>query len=327
MYRENARFSFLLGCAYLYRGDTGGAYSCFRRAQSLDFRNADAAFALAAVLIRRGETDKAVQLYIDILERSPGHRRAARALEYLRKGADASGTDQPDARARRLLYPVPPVSAKPFALAVSAVSFMVFLYLAVPVASRVLSAAKRERPGVSDILLSEDERASPVGSAGEFEIVLTEKEALAAFEKAKSLFGEYRDEAALVEINRLLLSNATRQVKAKAEALALYVREPTFLSMPDAFSYEEVKANRRLFEGVAVLWKGMPANVVQGTSSASFDFLVGYHDMKKLEGIVPVRVAFPIKIDAERPLEVLGRIRSGDAASGGFYVECVAIHQ
>lgn len=323
VYRDAARFSVLLGNAYLHKEDTGGAYSCFRRAQSLDFRDIDAALGLAAVHIRRGDTDKAVQLYIEILERNPRDRTARRGLHYLRT---TTGGDAPiPVKKVRRLYPEPPFRrgvAVMATLAVAALSLGIWAY---PTLARNYREAMPRRDGVSDIVLSDDEAASPVGSAGGFDIVLTEKEALAAFDKAKRLFSDYRDEAALVELNRLALSNATRQVKAKAEALARYVREPSFLSMPDRFGYAEVVAAPRLYEGVGVIWKGLPANVVAAGTATTFDLLVGYHDKKRLEGIVQVRAAFEARLPPDRPVEVLARVRTTDGKN--FHLECLAIHE
>jgi len=192
------------------------------------------------------------------------------------------------------------------------------------------------RDGVSDIVLSADEQTAPVGSDGGFDIILTEKQALATFEKAKNLFSDYRDEAALVELNRLKLSNATRQVKAKATSLALYVREPSFLSMPDRYSLAEVTANPRLYEGVGIIWKGLVANVAvvdsvddqatdSTTSNTTFDLLVGYHDKKRLEGIVQVRAGFKASLTPDRPVEVLAQVRNIDG--NAFFLECLAIHE
>jgi hypothetical protein len=92
----------------------------------------------------------------------------------------------------------------------------------------LIQDAQPARPGIAEVVLTQSEQESPVGSEGGFEIILTEKDALSTFESAKKLFNAYRDEAALVEVNRLLLSNASRQVKTKAEALARYAREPSF---------------------------------------------------------------------------------------------------
>ncbi len=323
VYRESARFSVLLGCAYLHREDTGGAYSCFRRAQSLDYRDVDAALGLAAVHIRRGESDKAVQQYIDVIERHPRDRRAKRGLGLLRKTA-SGGDEAVPARRLRSLYPRPRRRWGVVAAVAAAAAAMTLAALAWPSIAGAIRDAKPQRDGVAAFSLSAEEAAAPVGSDGEFDIVMTEREALEAFEKAKRLFSDYRDEAALVELNRLLVSNATRQVKAKATALAQYVREPSFLSMPDRYSYAEVAAFPRLYDGVGVVWKGLPANIASSGSSTSFDLLVGYHDRKRLEGIVPVKMAFESRLLPDRPIEVLARVRTQGKA---FYLECLAIHE
>lgn len=329
MYKENPRFCYLLGCAYLQRSDTGGSYSYLRRAQSLDFRNPEAAMGLAAVHLKRGETDKAVQLYVDILERSPSYHKARTALDYLRRNGDSIERGLATRTGRRILYPGPHASWKPIFIGLGIVAALALAIVLGLMAIRSIQNSRPTRPGIAEIELSTDERHSPVNSSGEFELVLSESEAVAGFDRAKELFSQYRDEAALVEINRLLLSNASRQVKAKAEALALYVRPPSFLTMPDRFGWADVQPNPRLYEGVAVIWKGMPANVrvLSDESGYSFDLLVGYHDGRKLEGIVGVRVPFAVSIDPDKPIEILGRIRASQSSPVGFWLDCAAIHQ
>jgi hypothetical protein len=188
----------------------------------------------------------------------------------------------------------------------------------------MIDDTRPSRPGIAEIVLSQSEQESPVGSEGGFEIVLAEKDALSTFEAAKKLFNEYRDEAALVEVNRLLLSNASRQVKAKAEALSRYAREPSFISMPDRFAFTDVNAFPRLYDGVAVIWKGLPANIENLKAGTNFDLLVGYHDKRKLDGIVAVRAPFELRLPPDRPVEVLAKVR---ASTGGFILECVAVHE
>ncbi len=329
VYRDSARFSVLLGNAYLHREDIGSAYSCYRRAQSIDFRDTEAALGLAAVNIRRGDSDKAVQLYIEVLERSPRNRKARTGLDFLRQ-TTVDETSFPAKKVRRL-YPEPPLR---WGIAVVLLTAGLVLAVAVwlfPVVMQGIRETRPQRDGISDIVLSTEEQSAPVGSDGGFDFILTEKAALATFEKAKKLFAEYRDEAALVELNRLRLSNATRQVKTKASSLALYVRDPSFLSMPDRYSLADVTVSPRLYEGVGVIWKGLIANAVIapaiGTAgpSTTFDLLVGYHDKKRLEGIVQVRAGFETNLTSDRPVEVLARVRNLEG--GSFFLECLAIHE
>lgn len=323
VYRDNPHFSVLLGTAYLYREDVGGAYSCFRRAQSIDFKNRTAIIGLAAVLVRRGESDKAVQLYIELLERNPADKAARRALNFVRRCPDPTVLSG-SGRQLRSLYPVPPVRITvPVTLIVLGI-IGIFAWYMIPGALSLVREAKPPRPGIAEIQLTQSERENPVSSIGGFEIVLTEKEALASFEAAKSLFNSYRDEAALVEINRLTLSNASRQIKAKAESLARYAREPSFISMPDRFSYSDVSSFPGLYHNVAVLWKGLPANIESSPAGTRFDLLVGYHDKRKLDGIVAVNASFELRLPPDRPVEVLARVK---ATATGFVLECVAVHE
>ncbi len=323
VYRDNVRFSVMLGTAYLHQEDIGGAYSSFRRVQSLDFKNRTALIGLAAVLVRRGESDKAVQLYIEMLERNPSDRAARRALNFVRHCPDPTALAG-NGRKLRSLYPLPPTRILPYALILLVVSIAILGWRVAPVVLDLLEDARPARTGIAEIVLSQSEQEGPVGSEGGFEIVLTEKDALSTFESAKKLFNDYRDEAALVEVNRLLLSNASRQVKTKAEALARYTREPSFVSMPDRFTFADVNAFPRLFNGVAVIWKGLPANIENSESGTNFDLLVGYHDKRKLDGIVSVRALFELRLPPDRPVEVLARVM---ATSGGFILECVAVHE
>jgi tetratricopeptide (TPR) repeat protein len=325
MYRDHKRFCFLLATAYLYREDIGGAYSYYRRAQHLDFRDTGAAAGLAAVLIRRGESDKAIQLYIEVLEREARNPIARKGMAYLRAHASGDG-DTGHGKALRALYPRPPYRARvPLAIGLA----LALLSLAVWAAPRMaleLRNARPSRPSIAAIVLEAEERASPIDSSGGFSFVLSEKEAVESFDKAKRLFLEYRDEAALVELNRLRLSNASRGVKAKADALAAYAREPSFQSMPDRFSIADVNAFPVLYEGVGVLWKGLPANIEQAQDSTSFELLVGYHDKRRLEGIVLVRLPFAAAIDPNTAIEVLARVRKPADGAQGYYLSGIAIH-
>ena len=68
----------------------------------------------------------------------------------------------------------------------------------------------------------------------------------------------------------------------------------------------------------------MAANV-QGTirASVTFDFLVGYQDKNRLEGIVPGRIS-GAEVPVDRPLELLARLSFADKA---LSLDGIAIHE
>lgn len=328
-YRDSHLFYFLLGCSCLVTGDVGGASTYLRRAEQLNFRHAPTLAGLAAVHVRRGETDKAVQLYLDILGREPGNRFAQKALAFLRTNSDPerlAGLVQSGGIA--VLYPVPSriraLSARLLpAAAIAALAILAIYGTAVRLPS-VLQDRNPGRDGLEAFLLSEDERENPVVAAGGFEYVLTEGEARAVFERAKKLFAAWNDEAALVELNRILLSNAAPSIKTKAETLKGFIREPDFTNIKKKYDYGEVLRSPRLFDGVAVLWKGQAGNVRESAVQVQFELLVGYQDKKNLEGVVSVTFPFALRVPAGAPIEVLGRVRPGET---GFRLEGIAVHE
>ena len=328
-YRDSHAFYFLMGSSCLYTGDVGGASTYLRRAEQLNFRHSATQAALAAVHVRRGDTDKAVQLYLDILGREPGNRLAQRALSFLKSNSDPDRiAAMTKSGGLSVLYPRPPLpirlaSRAGFPLLASLAAAALALFV-LPGITRGLRDVRPARSGMEGFSLSSEERKNPVASSGNFEYILTEKEAVTAFDRAKRQFAAWNDEAALVEINRILLSNAAPSIKNKAETLKGFARDPDFTNVKERFAYSEVARSPRLFDGVAILWKGTATNVREGESGPIFDFLVGYHEKKNLEGIATASFSFPLRITPGAPLEILGRIRP---AVDGFQIEGIAVHE
>jgi len=86
-YHGSFRYYYLLGASCLHSGDTGGALTYFRLAHETNSKNPLAILGLAVLYLRRGETDRAVDLYLDVLELSPKNRIAKRAMKLIRKYA------------------------------------------------------------------------------------------------------------------------------------------------------------------------------------------------------------------------------------------------
>jgi tetratricopeptide (TPR) repeat protein len=338
VYRESLRFYYLLGSSCLRSGDPGGAMAYLKRAQQIAPSNPETMLALAALSVRRGESEKAIEYYLAVLEDRPGDKRARSALAILRKEGG------PEGLARLLetgkiekLYPgnrALPRFVLPLAISLALIAAVV---LAWPLGSSLIEAASRprvQRPEVAAVALSKAERDSPLLSGGSYRYLLTEKEALSSFERAKDYFQSYRDNAAMIEINRLLGSNASDGIKEKARSLRSFVGKPDFRTIKDAPTYAQAIADPGLYDGCSVAWKGMAANVRvdsksgDGGQSVLFDFLVGYQDKKRLEGLVAASIG-DMDVPMDRALEILATIRAGTSggASGGISLTVAAIHE
>ena len=311
IYRQNPRFYYLLGMACIRTGDFAGAYSYLKRAEQLDPQNLEVKAAVAIVHLKRYETEQSIRYWLEILDEDPHNSYAKRGLDALRKRADPEGIEElfDSGKVFRLL-PSPgfylPRKAK-WGLGIlilcvlAASAYKVGLPLLKPLLQK-----EALRPEIASIQL--DKGSSLVDPSSRARYMLTQKEISESFQKIKELLQGYQDTEARVQMNRLLLSNATRDVKEKVRALLPYLKEPSFLTLKSSVSYQEVMKDPYLYEGCYVRWKGRVTNVRISEKEITFDLLVGYQDQKVLEGIVPVTLQFSAKVDPSFAYEVLGEV-------------------
>lgn len=330
-YHDSFRFYYLLGNACLRSGDFGGALTYFRRAREIKMRESGVLLGLAVLHLRRGETDRSVELYLEVLEAEPKNKRALRALQVIRKHGESEALSAfiESGRIEKLYPPIPKAARSPAAVAVGVGAAAASLGLLIFFASALHLIPTKGKPsasrsGIENVSLGAEEKKSAVDTSGAYRYVLTKKQILTEFDEARRLFLDYRDEAARIRLNRLLESNASVSIKQKARLLAEYAAVPGFDTIKDRFTYASALKEPALHRDVHVVWRGMATNLKEGERSTDFELLVGYDTRSTLEGIVPVHFDFAVPVDVERPLEVLGRIvLSGDK----IRLAGVAIHQ
>ena len=105
-----------------------------------------------------------------------------------------------------------------------------------------------QRPGVSVIEIPSD-LSSFVDIGTGFTFVYTENEVRRTFQRARKELLGYRDNLAVVDINRILLSNAAPAVKERARMLKSFVAAPTFDTVKDAWPYAAVSRSRPSMTG------------------------------------------------------------------------------
>jgi hypothetical protein len=250
-----------------------------------------------------------------VLEIQPGNAIAKKGLELLRKGLSPDQLQELiDSGRIRQLYPPLAGHAPRKGLLVSVIVVLSVAaaaglgYLALRLAETPHGTA---RPGVTSIDIPAGP-SSVIDAGSNFLILLSEKEVRQAFQKAKSYLLAYRDNLAAVEINRLLLSNASPAIKERARMLKGFVTQASFDTLKDGFPYAAVSAQPALYDGCTVRWRGKIANYKVGKDSLTFDLLVGYDQEKELEGIVPVTLQFAADLSNGQALEVLGQVMLKD---------------
>jgi len=317
-YRENFDYFKTLGFACLYAGDFGGAFSYMSRAHQLKDDDPDVVLGIAAVHFRRSEQENALKRWLEVVEARPGNRVAQRGLDLLRKGMTPDALQEfiDSGRLRTLFPPLPPrFSAGPvLAVVLGVMALAGISYLA----AKFAAPRAAERPGVSVIEMPSD--TTPLVDVGPGQaFTYTEGEVRRLFRNAKAELLGYRDNLAVVDINRILLSNAAPSVKERARLLKGFVTQPTFDTVRNTYTYADVRKQPLLYDGASVVWRGKVANLKSSRSAITFDLLVGYDQEKQLEGIVPVSLAFAADVGNGDAVDLLGQVAASpsSAAAGG----------
>ncbi len=326
-YRDSYRFYLLLGYSCLYTGDFGGAYSYLRRAEQLSHGDIPANLGIALIHSKRGETESAIRIWLDILERNNNSREAQRGLKLIRESRDFSEISLrlEDGKLDRFLYyPRRKKTARYMAAAVIIIVIITAgLFYFRPWDFRK-PALKRPEIARINFYENSDNQESTAGV-----LVLDENEVEKLTVTILELMDAYRDNLAMVEINRLLLSNAPDNVKDKALYLSGLMKPPDFANLKDNFSYREVAMNPRLYSQCYVIWRGKPANINIQEDTITFDLLVGYESETILEAIVPVILDFPIELTENRSLEILGQIEllNSSTYESPVSLKGISVHQ
>jgi hypothetical protein len=336
-YNGSFRYFYLLAVSCLHVGDFGGALTYFKIARDVKIRHPGVLLGFAVLYLRRGEIDKAVDFYLEVQELDEKNRIAKKALKIIRtyagSGNFSSWIDSGDLP--KLYPPIPHAGLSWDRVLVSAAAVLAVLVL---LGGALLSfhiipnplIRRSGRRGIEEISLEWKDREQPVETGGSYRYILTRSQVLETYERALTLFTEYRDEAAKTNLNRILESNASPGVKNKSRILLTYMEPPGFDTFvrKDNFSYAEVISDPALYRDCHVIWRGMATNMDILQNLTAFDFLVGYDTRKTLEGIVPVVFDKTISLNPEKPLEVLGRIVPLSTEQGvNIRLEGVAIHQ
>jgi hypothetical protein len=287
------------------------ALTYFKLAREQKMRDPSVLLGLAVLYLNHGDTDKALDLYLEVQELDENNKIAHKALKIIRKypGPENISAWIDSGKLPVLFPPFPKLPLRSSRLKLLVVSALLIAVAAgVVVKTGILSGAGSERNGPEGVELLREEENAPMQIDGGYRYVLTRKEVLDKYNEARKLFTSYHDEKARVNLNHLLESNCPEPVKNKARLLLSYMEVPGFDTLKDRFSYDEVIREPALYRDCHVIWRGIAGNLNVGQNRTSFDFLVGYDTRRTVEGIVRVDYDFASPVNPERPVEILGRI-------------------
>ncbi|MDR1567053.1 MAG: tetratricopeptide repeat protein [Treponema sp.] len=332
-YYGSYTYYYLLGVSYLHSKVFGMALTYLKLAREIRLTDVSTLLGLAALYLNHGDTDRAVDLYLEVQEQDEKNRIARRALKVIRKypGPENMSAWIESGKLHTLFPPLPKLPRQPGRLAAALTGGAAVLLISGLILGRtgilpVPGGARR--PGMTELALAREDQDAPMQIDGSYRYVLTRNQVLDNYNEARRLFASYRDEAARVSLNRLLESNAPEAVKNKARLLLSYMEPPGFDTLKDRFSYAEVMQEPGLYRDCHIIWRGIASNIEVQQLHTSFDFLVGYDTRRTVEGIVRVDFDFAIPVNPEWPVEILGRVVSVSGERGlEIRIQGIALNQ
>ena len=317
IYEENFEYYVLLGIACLYVGDIGSSSSYFALARKIKLTDTRVLLGQAAIYLRRGDTDRALQYYMDITDNEPNNKTARNAVEFIRTRGDYD-TICRWVDTGRIEQFYPPLGANPekiAAISIPAACFLLGFFLVMAFVPHK-NFYKGERRDLTELTLSSEEKnnAQEEDLSGQvYGYILNDKQISKSYVAAMEYFQSHRDNAAQVEINRILNSNASVSIKQKARILMGYLEEPTFDTLTDNPSYAAVEAEPSLYLDTWVSWGGKVTNaVINENGSYTCQLLVGYESGEVVEGIITVNFDTAPNIMPDQPVKILGKITTQD---------------
>ena len=317
VYEDNFEYYLTLGIACLYVGDIGASSSYFQRARRIRLTETRLLLGQAAIFLRRGDTARALQYYLEIKENDPMNKTADAAMEFIRlhgnydticRWVDTGKIEQ--------FYP--PLGSNPDRIAVitfASIAFLLGCLLTFVFFPRG-KAYVGPRADLSSLELSSEEKSDAKEkdlSTQSYKFILSSKEINRRYNNALQYFQNHRDNAAQVEVNTILNSDASVGVKKKARLLMGHFEIPDFDSIKDVPSFTDVASDYVLYLDCWVNWGGKISNaMVYDDGSYSCDLLVGDESLARYEGSVKVRFESEPVVDTGKPVKILGKIALED---------------
>lgn len=328
IYQKNFEYYIHLATAYLYVGDFGAALRYFQEARKISLTDTRLLLGQAVLFLRRGETDRAIQYYIDILEYDPNNKIALNALDFIKTKGDFDTICRwIDTKKIEQFYPPLGINfSKIYSILFPVIAGLLGIFLVIAFIPKKF-VPKGTRQDLSALVLTvEDKRQLKETdlASGSYKYILTSEEIEKSYLNALMYFESSRDNACQIEINRILNSNASLKVKQKARLLMEYLEEPFFDNIKDVPTYKQVADDPSLYLDCWVNWSGRVSGVEVTDLYYKCEMLVGYDTLEKVEGIIPLSFSVIPTIQTDKAVKVLAKI---SIDNGKLCLEGRAVYQ
>ncbi|QMU98942.1 tetratricopeptide repeat protein [Borrelia sp. A-FGy1] len=323
LYKNYYFYHYILGMSYLKMGNLANAQAYLKKAYTLNPTEPDIKQSIAILLVAQGKEDKAIRIWLKMIEENQETKRSELSLETIRKNPIQGTLFFNKKKTYDKLFPEIKIktgktlfkSIKILLTAGSLISLILAIFLFINFKEESIlqfrSKSKNKKTinnitaYIDDIKINDKEKIE--NNEGQFVFILTETEIKNSFQKIKNHLKENKDNFARIEINKILNSNASESIKLKAKNLASFISRPDFITFDDYLDLKKIKKTPLIYSNAYVKWEGIVNNIEKKDNIIYFDFYVGYNK-NALEGIITTKTTFDIDIDFKDSVEILGQI-------------------
>lgn len=324
IYKNYYFYHYILGMSYLRMGNLGTAQTYLKKAYTLNPTEPDVKQSIAILLAAQGKEDKAIQIWLKMIEENQEIQQSEFSLETIRKNPIQGALFLNKNKIYTKLFPEIKVATgqnlSKLTRTLLTIASLAFLLTAIfllihskgTIKLTLNNSKVKEKKAINniaayidDIKINDKEKIE--NHEGQFVFILTETEIRNSFQKIKTHLKQVKDNFARIEINKILNSNASESIKLKAKNLASFISRPNFITFDDYLVLKEIKKNPLIYSNVYVKWEGIANNIEKKDNITYFDFYVGYNK-NALEGIITTKTTFDIDINFKDYVEILGQI-------------------
>ncbi|MBB6031721.1 tetratricopeptide (TPR) repeat protein [Borreliella spielmanii] len=321
-YKNCYLYHYVLGMSYLRIGNLGNAQTYLKKAYTLNPSEPNIKQAIAILLVSQGKEEKAIQIWLKMIEENQEVEKSELSLEIIRKNPVKGSIFLKNSNLYEKLFPIiktiPDKNLTKLIIIIAIGGIILISILAIyfifykqktTISTNWQAEINKNLNNIAtyidDIKINNKEKIK--NDEGQFILILTSDEIKNSFEKIKDYLKTGKDNFARVEINKILNSNASESIKLKAKNLASFISRPDFIEFNEYLNLKDIKKDPAIYSNVYVKWEGIVNNIEKKDNIIQFDFYVGYNK-NVLSGIIPTKTTFDIDIGFKDSVEILGQI-------------------
>jgi len=332
--KNKKEYPFLMGFAHLQIREFAQALPFLKRAKELNPVDARIDHVMAICALGLKQEDKALKVWLKLLDDNPRNTYAQQGLNILKKYADSDALDSfinsvdfdkmlPKLKLNLYFY-IPKLNFNSF---ITFAKFIIISFIVLGVLSSFVLFIKNSslfnfdfnflkitsplREGYEKLTLEKGSSLIDKNINYQNKFHLNENNIKESYEKIKKYFNEHKDNLVQKEINLIEYSNANQEIKSKTKSLEQLLIKPTFADFTNSFTFDQIKAEPLLHNKTYIKWIGRVSNLEAFSNLLRFDFIIeNPQNPRSIEGIIPCELSFALNYHLQNgmKIEVLAQV-------------------